>query len=131
MLRAPPGRHNLQALSLNNNRLGDDGVIDLARYLSKTLAPKLRVLTLRDNCVGTAGITALTGSDFLEHLTILDLAGNRLSSSSVVALVQRFGHGAPALEELHLSGSEISGDDAAAIGNALWRHVDGARRLRP
>ena len=106
---------------MNNNRLGNDGVIDLARYLSKTVAPKLRerVLTLRDNCVGTAGITALTGSDFLEHLTILDLAGNRLSSSGVVALVQRFGHGAHALEELQLSGSEISGDDAVAIGNAL------------
>jgi hypothetical protein len=86
-LAAAPFRR-LRRLGLYGNRLGDDGVVALAR--TPALAT-LRALDLRYNEIGNVGALVLAESPHLTGIEWLDLRDNRFGDRAACALRERFG----------------------------------------
>lgn len=91
------------AITLHNNRLGDEGAVLLAHAIRKTTS-SLRSLTIANNWVGDVGAVALVevaGSAQLRHL---DLRNNRITDAGI-SLIQKALEQNYSLETLNLRGN--------------------------
>jgi hypothetical protein len=118
---APLCARFLEALDLQDNRVGADGCAALAAAL-RTHACTLRHLDLRRNRGGAAGAASLAGALITNaSLTSLSLAHNEIGDDGAASLTACFAHNA-ALKKLSVVGNGISKEADAAL--------EGARRAR-
>jgi Leucine-rich repeat (LRR) protein len=86
---------NLRVLDLSENRLGDEGVMDIAqdsrRNYLRTQLRNLAHLDLSENQIGDVGADALMNSPHLESIVFLNLSKNNISAEVAARLEQRFG----------------------------------------
>ncbi|XP_034045846.1 MHC class II transactivator isoform X2 [Thalassophryne amazonica] len=80
-----PGLHNLQHLDLENNKVGDKGVEELAE--SFMLLRSLEILNLSQNCIGDKGVKTLTSAlTTASRLHCLSLCSNVISDDGALSL---------------------------------------------
>jgi uncharacterized protein (TIGR02996 family) len=114
-LLASPAVAGVEGLTLDDNRLGVDGMRELAR----AEPPALRALHLIRTLPGDAGVGAVAGSGLMVGLRLLNLGGNNLGPAAAKALAA-----APAvagLRVLDLTGNRVG--DAGAVGLARSPHL--------
>ena len=109
----------LESLYLNDNQIGDAGVMALAEAVGKGTLPQLKTLYLSNNQIGDAGVTALAeaaGKGTLPQLKELNFWNNQIGDAGVMALAEAVGNGAlPQLKVLGLAANQIGDAGVMAL----------------
>lgn len=105
---------NLRSLTLQSQRLGDEGARVLARVGPSAL-PRLEALSVRHAGLGDAGLQVLVGTRWFRGLAAIDLSDNALGTEDAA----HFAHGTwPRLHTLALDGNRLRSEGALRLAVA-------------
>ena len=109
----------LEYLSLDSNRMGDEGTMALALALALPDAPNIKTLNLRSNQIGNKGAVVLAQALPRTHITLLELSGNYIENEGMIALALALEYTCITTLELNIIDSDDEG--VVALASALPR----------